>query len=90
MPRPYPFKIEVDDHRYRGDWYLCQGNMLCVRSLGFGSLIVELGGERPEVVAARTLELIVRTWQKNRADGLERQEREMEKIRRRNERERRP
>lgn len=78
--RYFPLAVRVDGHRYTGDWSLSQGGKICVTS-AFGSLTAELGDERPEVVAIRTLERIVREDQQRRAEAEARQAHEMARLR---------
>lgn len=80
MTRFFPVAVMVDGRRYSGDWCLMQGDRVCVRSLGFGSLSAEIGKERPEVAAAKTLEKIVRADQKARADWAKYEAEELAKL----------
>lgn len=89
MPKPCPVEIHLDGRRYRGHWTLKQGDCLCVTS-AWGHDMAELRGAKPEACAPKLLERIVRAYQKAQADEVNRQARELEKLRRRNERERRP
>lgn len=82
MRDPYPIAIMVDGRRCKGQWRLAQGGMICVGS-PWGGDIADVGRDRPEIVAARILEQIVRADQKARAQELARQERELAKISRR-------
>lgn len=66
MPRPCPIAIDVDGRRCRGEWLLLQGGRLCVRS-AWGCEIVELGRARPEALAPKALERIVRGYARRRA-----------------------
>lgn len=82
MPRYFPVEATVDGRRYTGDWCLMQGDRICVRSRAFGSRPAELGGARPEAIAAKVLEEIVRADWKKRSDHLKHEERELAKLRR--------
>lgn len=82
MARFYPVEIKLDGRIYRGDWTIVQGGRVCVRTLGYGSMTDDLGGEKPEVVAPRLLERIIREYDARQADELKRQQREMAKLRR--------
>lgn len=81
MARFYPFKTEIDGRTYRGEWTICQGYRVCVRSLsGFGSEIADIGQLTPQAAAARTLEKLVRAEHKRQADWKAHQAREMERL----------
>jgi hypothetical protein len=75
----YRFAIEIDGHRYTGDWSLVQGGRMSIRS-AWGGLIADVGEATPEVVSARVLEQIVRTYLQQRAQELERREQEMARL----------
>lgn len=82
MPRPFPIAIQIDGRTYSGDWQLLMGGRVCVRSLGFGSEIADVGRAKPEAVAAKTLERLIRTDQKKRAALAKQREREIAKVNR--------
>lgn len=79
MPQPYRFSIQVDGRRCGGDWQLLQGCKVYVRS-AWGNDTIEADHERPEAVAARTLERLVRADDQKRADEIARQQRELAKF----------
>ena len=80
MPGPYPFSIELDGHRYGGTWQLMLGR-LCVRSAWGNESVDCCAGTKPEPLARKTLERIVRADQRQRAQERVRQEREAAKLR---------
>jgi hypothetical protein len=81
MARYYAVEIKVDGRRYTGDWSLLMGGRMCVRS-AFGGVTVEIGQEEPKSAAQLVLERIVSDYHKAQAEEIERQEREMAKLRR--------
>jgi hypothetical protein len=56
----YRFTIEIDGRRHVGHWYLQDGR-INVES-AWGSQTVDLGGEKPGLLAKVTLQQIVRAW----------------------------
>lgn len=78
----FPISVEVDGHRYTGDWSLMQGGRICVRSLGFGSEAADLGDENPDRLAHQVLEQLVRKDQQNREVRASLQKREAARLRR--------
>lgn len=65
MGRFYPVSTEVEGRRYFGQWTLKQGGKLCVCWPAYEApaRTVDLGRERPEVIAPLVLRQIVEVWE---------------------------
>jgi hypothetical protein len=83
MPRFYEVAVDIDGRLYAGTWTLRQGGVVVVGCF-WGSDVADCGSDRPEIVAARVLDRIVRADQKRQAKETAKFERARARVRGRN------
>ena len=86
----YEIVVEVDGRKCRGMWRLRQGGRVHVSSFWGADEVDCCPPTRPEIVAAKALLAIVRTYPKRQAAELKRQQAEIDRVNRYWDRQRKP